>query len=181
MQHLWLAVLVCAASLFVSCGETEFKYTNFHCNFMLNNMQHQDATLASAMNINAKGIFCRISYQIKSGAKYFVFENTNGDRSEKIFNGEDELRKSDQHIGMNNGLIVGYSAYDDVFLAYDNQCPQCFDYNALPVRNYPLSINSNGIAKCNNCKREFALSNEGNGMTRYRANTTGPFGILNVN
>ena len=104
-----------------------------------------------------------------------------GDRSEKIFNGEDELRKSDQHIGMNNGLIVGYSAYDDVFLAYDNQCPQCFDYNALPVRNYPLSINSNGIAKCNNCKREFALSNEGNGMTRYRANTTGPFGILNVN
>lgn len=181
-----LTVLLCSVMGFcsgiglTSCDDAEFKYSNFHCNFVLNNMQHQDATLASAMNPFAKGIFCRITFQMKSGAKYFIFENTNGDRSEKIFNAEDERNHSEQRIGMNNGLIVGYSAYDDVFFAYDNQCPQCFDYNALPVRNYPLSFSGNDIVKCANCKREFALSISGNGLTRYDATTTGPLGLLHV-
>ena len=93
---LQIVILLYAVILFSSCDDADFKYSNFHCNFMLNNFQHQDATLATAMNSFSKGVFCRITYQMKSGAKYYVFENTLGDRTEKIFNAEDEQNHNEQ-------------------------------------------------------------------------------------
>ena len=93
---------------------------------------------------------------------------------------------------MNNGLIVGYGNLSDDgsgyhFYAFDAQCPVCFNYNAIPMRSYPLSLSGSGIATCANCKREFNLNTGGNcinntgKMTTYRATTAGPFGFLFIN
>ena len=95
---------------------------------------------------------------------------------------------------MNNGIIVGYGnlstgvtgAY--TFYAYDAQCPNCFDYNAIPVKSYPLTMNSAGIATCAKCKRQYNMNTGGNcvndsgkGLTTYRSSTTGALGYLVVN
>lgn len=167
-------------AMFSSCGDEQFTFSSYRNNLTIDNSLHQDATLASAMNPNAKGIFCRISFSLVSGAKKFVFENNHGVKTDKNFTAIDERLQSEHHIGMNNGLIVGFGIYGSTFFAYDNQCPNCFDYNVLPLRNYPLTMQSTGIAACSNCKREYDLNVEGNGLTRYRAYTTGPFGTLHV-
>ena len=95
---------------------------------------------------------------------------------------------------MSNGIIVGYGnlstgasgAY--TFYAYDAQCPNCFDYNAIPVKSYPLTMNTAGIATCAKCKRQYNMNTGGNcvndsgkGLTTYRSSTTGAFGYLVVN
>ena len=66
--------------------------------------------------------------------------------------------------------------------------PNCFDLRELPLRNYELTINNMGIATCNHCHRKYNLNTGGNivsggsgkKLTRYRANSTGPFGVLGV-
>ena len=94
-----------------------------------------------------------------------------------------------EHIGMNGRLIVGYSnmEYPPVFYAYDGECPNCFDLNALPMRSYPLSIDSKGTAICAHCHRQYRLNqggfvanNTGNHLTEYRADPPQPHGVLRV-
>lgn len=179
MKHSIKALLL-SVVLLTACDNSDFTYSSYHCNFTFDNSTHLDITLASAMNPVVKGVFCRVKYQLKSGAKYFVFENNQGAKSEKIFNAVDDRRQSEHHIGMNNGLIVGYSAYSNTFLAYDDECPDCFDYNAIPVKSYKLTLSTSGIATCNTCHRQFDLNSEGCGLTRYRASSSGEFGILSV-
>ncbi len=182
-----IVFLLTTLFLFTRCGDVGYTYSDYHCNFSFDNSTHLDPTLASAMNSVSTGIFCRISYTLRSGGvKYFVFRNSNGDSSETIFNAIDERMESQKHLGMayndanNNGIIVGYSVYDGQFLAYDLQCPKCYNMNAIPMRTYPLNLKPAGIAECNNCKLTFDLNNSGNGLTRYRATTTGPQGSLHV-
>ena len=97
--------------------------------------------------------------------------------------------KMQEHIGMNGRLIVGYSnmEYPPVFYAYDGECPNCFDLNALPMRSYPLSIDSKGTATCAHCHRQYRLNqggfvanNTGNHLTEYRADPPQPHGVLRV-
>jgi hypothetical protein len=86
---------------------------------------------------------------------------------------------------------VGYGALSQpaVLYAFDRECPNCFDPAAIPLRSKPLSMSSSGIATCNVCKRQYDLNNngfisageEGKRLTRYRATTTGPYGVLSVN
>ena len=88
-------------------------------------------------------------------------------------------------------MIVGFGNldYPAKFYAYDKECPNCFDPNVLPVRSKPLTMSSNGLATCNVCHRQYNMNSDGivvagdsgKKMTRYRASTTGPFGILAVN
>lgn len=174
----------------VSCGEENYKYSSYHCNLSIDNSTHLDQTLNSALNAMSPGVFCKISYTISNGATYFVFTNDQGVSSKSIFNAIDARLQSQKHIGLNNGLIVGYGNLSDPaeFYAYDAECPNCFSPNAIPIKSYPLSINHNGIAVCNNCKRQYnmntggnCINNTGNGLTAYRASTTGANGRLYVN
>lgn len=163
-----------------SCSEAQPEYSDFHPNLTIENDQHLDATLGSAMDPMSTGIWCHISTSFENGARYYVFRNNQGLTSKSIFNALDTRRQSQNHMGMNNGLIVGFNIYGDGFFAYDAQCPYCFDYNALPMRSYPLVIANTGQATCNHCQRTFDLSKWPNGLTRYRATTTGPQGLLRV-
>lgn len=188
-------VLLClflVAVLASACGSDDYTYSNFHCNLYVDNSTHQDATLASAMNALSPGIFCKISYDASS--RSYVFSSNQSQETKSRFDAKDTERGNAGRMGMNNGLIVGYGNLSTgdmggyAFYAYDAQCPNCFDYTAIPRRNYPLSMTSAGMAVCSNCKREYNMNtggncanNNGKGMTLYRATTTGALGVLFVN
>lgn len=182
-------VALCLALALTGCGDDlGFEYSDYHCGLGINNATLNDATLASAMNAQSPGVFCTISYKY-SGTYYYVFESNQSQSSEKVFTALDLKSGNHQRIGMNNGLIVGFGNLSSpaTFYAFDQECPVCFDYNALPVKSYKLSVSSAGIATCSNCHRSFNLNTGGfctNGsghLTRYRARTGGPYQTLVVN
>ena len=180
----WLCALMLSA-----CNESENEYTIGACLFVFDNSVHQDPTLASAMNVNAPGVFCTITRGMEKGADMFLFSNNAGQHSSAALNALDSRRTL--ILGYNDGIIVGFGNmdYPAVFVAYDRECPNCFDPQAIPVRSHPLSVSGNGMATCATCKRQYNLNNNGfvtsgdNGkrLTRYRAQTTGSYGVLSVN
>lgn len=163
---------------------TETTFTSYPCYLVLDNSIHQDPTLASAMNANSPGVFCIIV--CNESKQQFSFTNNYGATSAKNFTAID-LRRT-RALGTNGALIVGFGTLTGEIYAYDRECPNCFDPDAIPVRSKPLSMDTRGIATCNVCRREYDMNNGGNciseggvsGLRRYRCGTTGPFGILNV-
>ena len=180
------------SSLFVvllsACGGVENEYSDIRCYCIINNGNHQDPTLASAMNAAAPGVFCKIRTTYQSGASYFSFENNQGLSSQSRFDGEDQRRSV--IVGLNNSLIVGFSnsSIPAKFYAFDGECPNCFDYSAIPVRSHPLEMTTDGLARCNTCHRTYALNNNGvvssgdggKKLTPYHSSCTGPYGVLSV-
>ena len=185
----WVLAAFTALAVLTSCGDSENEYTTKTCYFIFDNSVHNDATLASAMNPSAPGIFCQVTMAMRSGATYYDFANNAGTSSSTIQNAVDTKRTLS--LGYNNGIIVGYGALDipASFYAYDRECPNCFNPNAIPMRSAPLAMTSNGIATCAKCHRKYDMNNngfitdgeKGKRLTRYRATTTGPFGVLVVN
>lgn len=180
-----------SAALFVACGDVESEFSTAPCALYFDNQTHNDATLAAAMT-PLSGIFVTITTTSKSGAQYFVFTNNQGHSSPPVvFDAKDKQRQQAGQLilGLNGAIIVGYGfSTSQTFYAYDRECPNCFDSNALPLRSYPLKVNSAGIASCSNCHRTYDLNNggiiaSGNGgkkMTRFHAATTGANGLLCV-
>jgi len=176
-------------TLLVSCGDTVSEYSTAPCYLYIDNQTHNDAMLAQAMT-QYSGVFVTITTTTQSGAQYFVFTNNQGGSSRVAFDAKDKLRQQNGQLilGMNGGLIVGYGNLSGEFYAYDRECPNCFDPNALPVRSYRLTVSSAGIATCANCHRTYDLNNggivaKGDGgkqMTRYPANKPGAYGVLQV-
>ena len=175
--------------LFVtSCGDIQNEYGNFRPYFVYENDVRQNARLAEAMTPNS-GMFCTVRWQFISGAQYYVFTNSDGRTSKSILTDLEIQRR--YILGCNNGLIVGYGNLNNppVFYAYDLECPNCFDPQALPLKSKPLQLLAGGIAVCRVCNRRYNLNNSGvivqgergRKLTRYRAQTTGPYGVLTVN
>ena len=191
MGKLEFTISVLIQCLFImimsSCGDTEYEYSSSPCYLIIDNSLHHDATLASAMT-RYSGTFVVVSTTSKAGAKYFSFANNYGVHTESVFNAYDDRRSL--VVGKNNGIIIGYgNSVDGILYAYDRECPNCFNENALPMKSRPLSVSEAGIATCGNCKRRYDLNNggfisegdKGNKLTRYRCSSTGAYGILNVN
>ena len=162
-----------SAALFVACGDVESEFSTAPCALYFDNQtQHKDATLAQAMT-PLSGIFVTITTTSKSGAQYFVFTNNQGHSSQVVFDAKDKQRQQAGQLilGLNGAIIVGYGFS-----------------TSLPLRSYPLKVNSAGIASCSNCHRTYDLNNggiiaSGNGgkkMTRFHAATTGANGLLIV-
>lgn len=191
-----VAALSAVACVLMGCTGNDYTYSDYHCNLYIDNSTHQDATLQSAMNPSSPGVYCHITF-VSSPRPSYSFSSNQGQSSVSAFNAIDTQRGNASRIGMNNGLYVGYSNLStDVsgnytFYAYDAQCPNCFDYNSLPLRNYSIVVKSAGIGTCKHCGRQYNLNTGGNcinstsaddkGLTRYRATTTGPLGLLYVN
>lgn len=187
-------LLAAAASLFwaltfSSCGDVQNEYTVRTAYFIFDNSVHQNIVLSSAMNINAPGTFCKVKPYMVSSARAYIFENNHGQSEPSVENAIDQRRMV--ILGYNNSLIVGFGNLDipAIFYAYDGECPNCFDPQALPVHSYPLTMTSAGLAVCATCKREYNMNSGGNivngdggkKMTRYHASCTGPLGTLAVN
>lgn len=165
--------------------DAETTYTRYPCYLVIDNSVHQDATLASAMNIMSPGVFCTITNN--EAKQQYSFVNNCGLSSVKAYNAIDKRRT--RALGMNGALIVGFGTLTGEFYAYDRECPVCFSPDDVPVRSKPVTTSSDGIATCSVCKRRFDMNNGGNcvseggisGLRRYRASMpTGPFGVLSV-
>jgi hypothetical protein len=182
----WLPVLLLALAL-AACGDTENEYSSTVCNFVYDNSRHNNAIAASAMTPNS-GVFVIATIKTSNGVNYFVFQDNQGHPASPVqFDGIDS--KLTYQVGMNGGLIIGYgSSIDGVFYAFDRECPNCFSPNALPLRSHPLTIDELGFAHCSNCGRTYNMNNggivsdgdAGTKLTRYRAVTTGPLGVMSV-
>lgn len=192
-RSLWSKIAPALPLLFtVACSGDDYTYSSYHCNLVIDNATHLDATLASAMNMMSPGVFCKITYN--NSKKAYVFTNNQGQSSSTpLTASEIERLGRTSRVGLNNGLIVGYGSLSSTdsgytFYAFDAECPNCFDFNAIPLRSYPLSMTSDGIAKCAICKRQYNMNtggnctnNTGKGLTTYRAASSGALGTLTVN
>ena len=69
--------------LLTSC-KADDEYSKHPCRFLYDNMIHNDATLASAMDANSRGVFCLISENTRAGVRYLVFENSAGMTSQQV-------------------------------------------------------------------------------------------------
>ena len=192
-RNLWSKIALALPLRFtVACSGDDYTYSSYHCNLVIDNATHNDVTLASAMNSMSPGVFCKITYN--NSKKAYVFTNNQGQSSSTpLTASEIERLGRTSRVGLNNGLIVGYGNLSTskeggyVFYAFDAECPNCFDFNAIPLRSYPLTMTTAGIAECANCKRQYnmntggnCINNTGKGLTTYRAATSGN-GTLTVN
>ena len=179
-----------SAALFVACGDVESEFSTAPCALYFDNQTHNDVTLFAAMT-PLSGIFVTITTTSRSGAQYFVFTNNQGSSSQVVFDAKDKQRQQAGQLilGLNGAIIVGYGfSTSQTFYAYDRECPNCFDSNALPLHSYPLKVNNIGIASCSNCHRTYDLNNggiiaSGSGgkmIKPYPSVTTGAYGVLSV-
>ncbi len=171
-----------------SCSDAQFEYTGRPCNTIVDKTVFQDPTIASAMNPMSPGTFCLVQKTIKGGAQQFAFSANTGLSSSRLFTAKEE--RMTLIFGLNNGVIVGYgnSDFPAIFYAYDRECPNCFNPDAVPVKSKPLKMDEKGYASCAVCGRVYNLNKrgyiekgeKGNPLTRFPASTTGPFGVLVV-
>ena len=184
-----LSCIAALTALLLAACNGDDKYTRGYCNLTINNQtEHQNATLARAMDPYSRVFVC-ITTTVHDGATFFRFTDNNGSpATEERFSSLDAKRNP--IVGMNNGIIVGFgNGTTQAFYAYDRECPNCFNPNAIPVKSYPLNVATNGIASCNNCRRKYDLNiggilvegDYGSKMTHYRSGSTGPYGNLSVN
>ncbi len=179
-------------ALWCCCGlmgcKAEGEYSTWPCRFDYDNAIHQDQTLATAMNADSRGVFCKIS---ESGV-YYTFQNNQNMKSQQPKTAEETQRN--YVLGVNNGIIVGFQTFNTTpyggFVAYDAQCPNCVrNTNNYLNPKFPLSMSTSGIASCSKCGKKYDLNNggiiqngeEGDvGLEKYLASSTGPLGYLSA-
>lgn len=156
-----LATSCLSVLLLSSCTEVENTYCRFPCRFVFN-MQRHGISLALNTMASTPGVFCDVSRVLHKGASYFRFATNHQQCDSVIFTQEDAL--STVLIGVHNGIIIGFGAFDSppIFYAYDAQCRNCFDPDAIPVKDYRLSMNTAGMATCKACGRSYNLNTGGN-------------------
>ena len=180
--------------LLLSSCEAENEYSTWPCRFAYDNGTHQNATLASCMDVNVPGMFCLITESVRGGVKYLNFKSNHNDESSLAETAAE--KQADFILGLNNGIIVGFqnAVLDDFgnakFVAYDVQCPNCVRQSGNTLSpNYGVSMSDRGIATCGKCGRKYDMNNGGivqngqegdTGLEKYAASTTGPFGHLSV-
>ena len=186
-------LLPLANALLNSCGKVENEFSDRRAYFIFDNQVQNNAVLASAMTPHSN-VFVTVSMQTRySGQNSYVEFNfvAGGGGAQQASKATAVDQNRGVVLGINNGLILGYGLLSDppVFYAYDLQCPNCYSSTAVPRRSYPLTVQANGFATCANCRRKYNLSTggnvaegaQGNKLIRYRASTTGPYGLLVVN
>lgn len=158
----WLLALAPLLCLMQSaCTEVDNTYCRFPCRFVFN-MQRHGISLALNTMVSTPGVFCDVSHVMHKGVSYYRFQTNHGQCDSVIFTQEDVL--STVLIGVHNGLIIGYGTFDTPYklYAYDAQCRNCFDPDAVPVKDYHLRIDAAGMAHCQACGRSYNLNTGGN-------------------
>ena len=180
-------------TLLTSCGDTEYEYSGYPAYFIFENNAGRSAALASAMNAQSPGIFCRITLSSAASGEHgnrllFNFASNQGLSDVSALSAIDEQRTIQLGVYNMTGIIVGFGNLNNppTFYAYDSQCPNCYKNTNMP--RYSLTMNTDGTAECGSCHRKYDMNNGGivvagdggDKMMRYHASTTGPEGVLVV-
>lgn len=128
-------LLMLLTALLVLACNNEGEYSTWPCRFAYDNSLHLDPNLSSAMNANARGVFCKI-WESSLGGRALNFQNNQG--LQTTSQPETALEKEANFVlGINNGIIVGFQTFNDYpnggFVAYDVQCPNCVRRDPPPL------------------------------------------------
>lgn len=147
---------------------------------------HTQSYLYAALN--SSNYFTYVTTQlVNGGPEYKLITEVYGnkEKSEEIIT-EAVLTQSGRILGLNNGLIVGRSSFQNGELyAFDSQCPNCF--NETSQKKYLLKFQDSSNVTCDRCKRVYGLLNGGvvvsdeighevnEKLFRYRATYSGTY------
>lgn len=190
---LCVSVVIFTFMMCLAACTAENEYSTWPCRFAYDNSIGQDATLATSMDPNSRGVFCMVTETVQGGVKYLNFQNNQGLTSQKRETFQEQ--QADFVLGLGNGIIVGYQTFVTEgfglgFVAYDVQCPNCVrrENNTLSP-NYRVQMTSSGMATCSRCGLKYDLNNGGivqngqqgdTGLEKYAASTTGPYGYVSA-
>lgn len=145
---------------------------------------HTASYLSGALNsVNS---FCMISVSTQnldgSTTPYKLYSMMYGTTTQEEVVNEEGLTRPTRQLGLNNGLIVGRSSFQNGELyVFDRQCPNCF--NAYHYTNYAVNFKDANNVECANCHRTYGLLNggvvvagdSGEKLFRYRASYNGTY------
>ena len=186
-------LLPLAICLLLGACSAENEFSTWPCRFAYDNSINQDATLATAMDANSRGVFCQITESSRGGVKYLSFVNNQGEHSQVRETAMEQ--QANFILGLNNGIIVGYQTlvtdgFGAGFAAYDVQCPNCVRATGNDISpNYRIVMSQTGVATCSKCGKQYDLNFGGiilngekgdKGLEKYRAATSGPLGLITV-
>lgn len=157
------------------CGKVEDEFSTHQCYFHFNATIHNTSIIKNLCT--SYEYYGMVTKQPLSG-KTFTLVTTlfSGEKQSDNITTDMETRES-CILGLNNGLIIGFSQLNQVLYVFDRQCPNCFEETGST--NHPLSWGENDkTVKCNHCHRSYNLSNggiceQGSKLYRYRATFTG--------
>ena len=146
---------------------------------------HTTSYLSGALNsVNS---FCMISVSTQnldgSTTPYKLYSMMYGTTTQEEVVTERPLTGSMRQLGLNNGLIVGRSSFQNGELyVFDRQCPNCFNAYHY-ANNYAVNFKDANNVECANCHRTYGLLNggvvvagdSGEKLFRYRASYNGTY------
>lgn len=172
----------------VGCkGEVVDEYCHHTASFRFDfQYGHTQSYLYAA--VNSTNYFTFVTTQLISGGpEYDLITNVYGNKEASVEPvTEALLTKNGRVLGLNNGLIVGRSSFQNGELyVFDMQCPNCF--NETSQKKYALKFKDSGNVICDRCKRVYGLLNGGvvvadeighdvnEKLFRYRATYSGTY------
>ena len=119
---------------------------------------HTTSYLSGALNsVNS---FCMISVSSNSSGSPYTATMYGATTQEEVVS-EGVLTGPMRKLGLNNGLIVGRSSFQNGELyVFDRQCPNCFNAYHY-ANNYAVNFKDANNVECANCHRTYGLLNGG--------------------
>ena len=147
--------------------------------------QYKASYLSDALSsVNS---FCMISVSTQnldgSTTPYKLYSMMYGTTTQEEVVTEAGLTRLTRRLGLNNGLIVGRSSFQNGELyVFDRQCPNCFNAYHY-ANNYAVNFKDANNVECANCHRTYGLLNggvvvagdSGEKLFRYRASYNGTY------
>lgn len=126
---------------------------------------HTASYLSGALALNSVNSFCMISVSTQnldgSTTPYKLYSMMYGTTTQEEVVTERPLTGSMRQLGLNNGLIVGRSSFQNGELyVFDRQCPNCFNAYHY-ANNYAVNFKDANNVECANCHRTYGLLNGG--------------------
>ena len=171
----------------VGCkGELVDEYCHHEARFRIDFQGHTQSYLYAALT--STNYFSFVTTQLISGGpEYNLITEVYGNKEPNVEPiTESILTKNGRALGLNNGLIVGRSSFQNNELyVFDRQCPNCF--NETSQKKYALKFQNSANVICDRCKRVYGLLNGGvvvadeighdvnEKLFRYRATFSGTY------
>jgi len=175
-----ILMALCGTVATTSCEKVENEYCTYTCYYV---MDFQYGFTTSYLNtaLTSSGNFAIISVSpYGSGNAYKLQSEIYGTTAREDPVTIEILTKPTRQLGLNNGLVVGLSPFqDNALYVFDRQCPNCYNESQRP--NHALSFKDVHNMYCSNCKRTYGLLNggvvvsgdSGEKMFRYHATFVG--------
>lgn len=167
------------------------EYSSHQAYYVMDFQYHTASYLRGALNsVNS---FCMISVSMpnvdgSTTTPYKLYSMMYGTTTQEEVVSEIMLTGPRRKLGLNNGLIVGRSSFQNGELyVFDRQCPNCFNAYHY-ANNYAVNFKDANNVECANCHRTYGLLNggvvvagdSGEKLFRYRAMYVGTsFSVTN--